>query len=64
MLMSQYGKDLFSTFIEKTNQSQAEKESGKIARAEEFKGIANKANQWVELTEKYAQNKYQIQLLQ
>lgn len=64
VLMSQYGKDLFSTFIEKTNQSQAEKESGKIARAEELKGIAAKANSWVELTEQYAQNKYQIQQLQ
>lgn len=64
LLMSQYGKDIFSTFIEKTNQSQAEKESGKIARAEELKGIADKANSWVELTEKYAQNKYQIQQLQ
>ena len=56
LLKSAWAKSFASDFIEKTNESQAEVSAGKITRADEFLNMANTANTWVELSQRYANN--------
>lgn len=57
---SRYADSAFADFIIKTNQSQAQVQSGQITRANELKDLAAGAKEYVDLTRQYASNLNQI----
>lgn len=64
LITSAYGKSAISNFIEKSNESQMQVSSGKIARADELLDLAQKTREYKDLIQTYAINLQKIQSYQ